>query len=140
MMVENSPQRIDPFASLDGVQIYRSSHELLPRLSCLNSMDGPCQMARTETEIQLFGFPTTLAPSALPDGLVKSFGRDIETLVSSRVSARPACLVRRPWGRHAAITTLAIALKGCENSPQRESGQGTGGSWLGGQLCKQGAQ
>src|ERR1700693_4679486 len=74
MMVENSPQRIDPFASLDGVQICRSSHELLPRLSCLNSMDGPCQMARTGTEIQLFGFPRTPAPSALPDGLAKSFG------------------------------------------------------------------
>src|ERR1700693_4499578 len=70
MMMENSPQRIDPFASLDGVQICCSSHELLPRLSCLNSMDGPCQMARTETEIQLFGFPRI--PSALPDGLAKS--------------------------------------------------------------------
>src|ERR1700730_13971302 len=94
MMVENSPQRIDPFASLDGVQICRYPHELLLSFSS-DFTAGSCQTARTERTKQLIGYPRVPARSALSDGLGKSFGRDIETLVSSRVSARPDCIVRR---------------------------------------------
>src|SRR3984893_13377286 len=74
MMVENSPQRIDPFASLDGVQICRYPHELLLSF-CSDFTAGSCQTARTERTKQLIGYPRVPARSALSDGSKPSYHR-----------------------------------------------------------------